>query len=159
MFRVLQILICLWFVGMNQAVAQDDSGELEPPRSAFGGGVGFMGLLHIDYHRWVADDMSIEVGLTPLFMLNVASAGATRHINLAPSASNDHNLVVSAVVVGIVGIMDGTPAFGPGVRVGYEWLARRVGISLAGGPVVFVGPRSIGVLAPDVRLTVWGVKR
>ena len=135
---------------------------MDPPRFAVGGGLGFISLLHLDYSHWVGSNTSVELGLTPLLFLNVGVLGLTRHVLLSSSASTERNLVVSGIVTGLYGIMDGSPAVGPGARVGYEWLGEHVGVSTTLGAIYLVGKGDSlgeGDFAPDVRLTMWFVRR
>ena len=143
---------------LSPAFAENEPRKLDSPESAFGGGVGFTGLLHIDWHRWVSDHTSIELGLTPMLLHNVASIAVTQHIDVAPSVESiDHNLVVSGTVVGIANI--GGILVGPGMRAGYELWTQRFGISLAAGPSIAIGGEFNGDLFGDARLTVWTVTR
>ncbi len=158
MFRLIVVCACAWLLSLAPAHANTDPGKLESPRYAIGGGIGFAGLVHVDYQKWVTDNHSIEVGLTPLLLHNVAALAVNQHINMAPSSTSaEHNLVVGATYVGIVNL--GGVAAGPGVRVGYELLMRRFGFSLTGGPGIVLGGQFSGDLLPDVRLTLWGVRR
>ena len=144
---------------MSTAHAAD---SMDPPRLAVGGGVGFIGLLHVDYSHWVARNTSVDLGLTPLIYLDVGGLGLTQHVPFSSSASSEHNLVVSGMVTGLVGIMDGSPAVGPGARAGYEWLGEHLGVSATLGAVYVVGQGDSlgeGDVAPDVRLTMWFVWR
>jgi len=73
-----------------------------------------------------------------MLLHNLASATVTRHINIAPSAESvNYNLVISGTAVGVANI--GGIMAGPGVRVGYEFLTQRFGISLAAGPGIAIG--------------------
>ena len=47
------------------------------PRKMVGAGVGFAELIHLDYQRWVTEQTSIDVALTPLLVLNILSVGAS----------------------------------------------------------------------------------
>ncbi len=131
------------------------------PKSAIGAGVGFPGLLHVDYQHWVKPQTSIEVNLTPLVLLNVGVVGVNHHIPLSSSTPQDHNLLVSGNVMTLVGMMDGSPAFGVGGRVGYEWFLKHVGFSVAAGPSLLQTTGGPVRLQPLVggRLTMWYVKR
>ena len=134
-----------------------DSDSLDPTRSAFGAGVGFAGLLHIDYQRWMTEQTSFEVGLTPLIVHNVVAVAVTQHFNLPSSTKSfDTNLVVSGMWMHIVNM--GGIAGGPGMRMGLEIINQRFGVSLAGGPAIAIGGEFDGDLLGDVRLTFWKVK-
>ena len=131
------------------------------PKNAFGVGVGFPDMLHLDYQQWIKPKTSIEVNLTPLVMLNIATVGLNHHIPLSASATQDHNLLISGNVMTLVGMMDGSPAFGVGGRVGYEWFLKHVGFSVAGGPTLLQttgGPTRLESLVGG-RLTLWFLKR
>ena len=146
-------ILCLGVLPLNPALATGDSDKLDPPRSVIGWGVGFTGLVHIDYQRWMADYTSFEVGLTPLVLHNVVAVAVTQHINIAQSATN---LVLSGMWMQIVNM--GGIAGGPGVRVGVEHMNQRFGVSLAGGPATAIGGEFHGDLLGDARLTFWKVK-
>lgn len=110
MRRILLSLICFSWMGLTPAAAESDPSTLAPPRSALGGGIGYMGVVHIDYQRWVAERTSIEVGLTPLLVHNVVAVGVTQHIRLAPAATtSDTSLVLTGMWMHIVN-MGGSPA-------------------------------------------------
>ena len=156
MLRLLMISICLSLTPLSTAQANDDS--LPPLKSAIGGGVGFAGLLHIDYQRWVASNTSIELGLTPMVLHNVVAGAVTQHIPLnANTKSVNTNLVLSGMWVHIINM--GGIAGGPGFRAGIEALGKRYGASLAGGPAIAIGGEFDGTLLVDARLTLWRVKR
>ena len=109
----------LLFIGLawGQSYNYSDSDSLDPTRSAFGAGVGFTGLLHIDYQRWMTEQTSFEVGLTPLILHNVVAVAVTQHFNLPSSTKSfDTNLVVSGMWMHIVNM--GGIAGGPGMRMG-----------------------------------------
>ena len=146
-------ILCFGVLPLDSALANSDSVKLDLPRSAIGWGVGFTGLLHIDYQRWMADHTSFEVGLTPLVLHNVVAVAVTQHINIAPSATN---LVLSGMWMQIVNM--GGIAGGLGVRVGVEHMNQRFGVSLAGGPSIAIGGEFHGDLLGDARLTFWKVK-
>ena len=146
-------ILCFGVLPLNPALANSDSDKLDPPRSAIGCGVGFTGLLHIDYQRWITGHTSFEVGLTPLLLHNVVVVAVTQHINIASSATN---LVSSGMWMQIVNM--GGIAGGPGVRVGVEHMNQRFGFSLAGGPAIAIGGEFHGDLLGDARLTFWKVK-
>jgi len=57
--------------------------------------------------------------------------------------------------------MDGSPAFGLGGRVGYEWLSTKFGASVAAGPTLLQTTGGPCELQPffDFRVTLWNVKR
>ena len=149
----------LLFIGLawGQSYNYSDSDSLDPTRSAFGAGVGFAGLLHIDYQRWMTEQTSFEVGLTPLIVHNVVAVAVTQHFNLPSSTKSfDTNLVVSGMWMHIVNM--GGIAGGPGMRMGLEIINQRFGVSLAGGPAIAIGGEFDGDLLGDVRLTFWKVK-
>jgi len=153
------LLLAAMLLGAPTAQASTASGA---PQAAFGGGVGFMTLLHLDYRSWVEPNRSIEFTLTPLLMLNVGVVSFNKHVPLSSSASAQQNLVVSGTVTGLVGIMDGSPAFAPGVRAGYEVFSKHRGVTLSAGAIYLIGSGDSildGELAPDLRLTVWRLKR
>ena len=167
-------MLCFFIAGCwcladpNMAYAQDTDVKLTPPESAFGVGVGFIAPLHIGYQRWVAEQTSIEVGFAPLILHNEVAVGVTQHIGFAPAASKEHSLIVSGHFVGMATVLacNGVFCGGLGFRVGYEVLAQRYGFSVAGGliasPTMFISPDIIDPYSdfyPEVRLTVWRVKR
>ena len=154
MLRFFIAILCFGVLPLNPAFANSDSDKLDPPRSAIGCGVGFTGLLHIDYQRWMTDHTSFEVGLTPLVLHNVVAVAVTQHINIASSAtSSDTNLVLSGMWMHIFNL--GGIAGGPGARVGVERMGQRFGVSLAGGPAIAIGGEFNGDLLGDARLTLW----
>ena len=158
MRRILLSLLCFSWMGFTPASAESAPGTLAPPRSALGGGIGYTGIVHIDYQRWVADRTSIEVGLTPLLLHNVVAVGVTQHIRLAPAATtSDTSIVLTGMWMHIVNM--GGIAGGPGARVGVEHLWQKFGISLATGPAVALGGEFHGDILVDARLTLWRLKR
>ncbi len=173
MLRLFFVALCVWSVTLSPAFAKDEPSDLDPPRATIGGGVGFVGLLHVDYQRWVKDHTSIEVGLTPMILHNVAAVALTRHIDMGQGGSGDQHLLVSGTLGGMVNLAG--VAAGPGVRVGYERLTGRFRVSLAAGAIVAIHRVEFwpmggdvpwidrgefaGKIIPDVRLTFWAVKR
>ncbi len=67
--------------------------------------------------------------------------------------------MVSGTMGCIVGMMDGTPAGGPGGRIGYELMTEKVSLGLTAGGFVAVGSSWDVNLLPDVRLTLSYVRR
>ena len=157
----MQRILALLFLSttlVNPVFAEEVADQSTSPNYAVGGGVGFAGLLHVDYQRWVATNTSIELGLTPLLLHNVVALAFTQHINLAPAnGSTNHNFLVSGMAVSVINI--GGIMTGPGVRIGYEMLTKRFGISLTAGPAIAIGGEFGGQILPDARLTLWRVKR
>lgn len=144
-----------------QSPPQDLStgGENTRPKYTLGGGPGFIHLLHVDYSRWIKEDLSLGFSLTPLLMLNVATIGVNKHVSLLQKGKMEHNFLVSGGVTGIVGIMDGSPAIGPNGRVGYEWLGERFGFrSYLGGLVIWTSQNDVD-FGPDVGFSLLYVKR
>lgn len=129
------------------------------PTSTLGAGLGFPHILHIDYSHWVENDVSVDFVLTPLFFLNIGMVGVTKHIPLSTASSSDHNVFVSGTVTGLVGFMDGSPAVGPGGRVGYEWLGKHVGIRLHGGGIVLRTSMGRTEPGPDLGVSLLYVRR
>jgi hypothetical protein len=152
--RAIYLAFYLWLGAIGNAYAAD-SINLQPPKFTIGGGLGMVGMLHLDYNHWVGPKTSVEFGLTPLLFLNFGVVGISQHLPLSSSASSNHNFVVSATVAGMHGIMDGLPAAGPGARIGYEWFGEGFGISFTAGAAYLIGTSVI----PDARLTLWYVKR
>ena len=147
-----------FILGTADARADGSGAPLESPRSAIGGGVGFPGLIHVDYQRWLGSGTFVEVGLTPLGLHNVGAVSINQELNLAPnSARVDHGVTVGVHWVHIVNI--GGIAGGPGVRLGYQFRTRRFGVSLSSGSVTTVGGEFAGEGGFDTRLTLWRVKR
>jgi len=154
-------LVWLGLAGAD-AHAERSAQTLDPPRHAIGGGIGFIGFLHLDYSAWLSDKMSIDIGVTPLFYLNLAAIGLTGHQPLWTGPDIEHNAVFSATVVGLHGIMDGLPGAGPGARVGYELMTEHLGISATAGAFLALGAPGPGGdlhVLPDVRLTISDVFR
>ena len=137
-------------LGLSEARADDSAAPLEAPRSAIGGGVGFPGLIHVDYQRWLGKGTFVELGLTPMLLHNVGAVSINQEFNLTANSSRvDHGIAVGAHWVHIVNI--GGIAGGPGVRLGYQFRTRGFGISLSSGFVSNLGT--------DTRITFWRVKR
>jgi len=136
-----------------------DPGSLPPVRHSLGAGVGFVGLVHVDYSRGLAEGWRLDAGLTPLLVLNVGVVGATRLLPIGTDAHAQYNLLLSGTVGGIVGMMDGTPAAGPGARIGIERVSKHVGLSVAAGGLAVVGQGLNVSPLPDVRLTLCRVWR
>ena len=152
-------LLAASLIGAPTANASEGS---ETSQSAFGGGVGFINLLHLDYRSWVEPDRSIEFTLTPLLMLNVGVISFNKHTPLPSSASAKHGLVLSGTVTGLVGIMDGSPAFAPGLRAGYEVFHKHRGITLSAGGIYLIGSGDSileGEIGPELRLTLWRLRQ
>ena len=150
------ICFLLYFiVGINSANAQYEQSTL-PPRYAIGGGLGWTGMIHVDYQNWITEKTSVELGLTPLLLHNVLLVSANRHIEISKTPSTNRNLLVSGSYLGIANI--GFIYNGVGVRVGYESLKNRVGYSLVGGPFVRLDIADSQPML-DVRATVWWIKR
>ena len=121
--------------------------------STIGGGLGYMQLLHVDYSRMLDPDRSFDVSVTPLLMLNIGSFGMTKYY-----LSNNQIFVTPNLML-FIGIMDGSPAFGPGVRIGYQFIGERVAVkTYVGGNVLYTSLNNIQPV-PDVGLTVLKVRR
>jgi len=152
-------LLAALFLGAPTATAAE--GEAYS-KTAIGGGVGFMTLMHLDYRSWIEPDRSIEFTLTPLLMLNVGVVSFNKHVPLPSSASAKQSLVLSGTVTGLVGIMDGSPAFAPGLRAGYDVFHKNLGITLSAGGIYLIGSGDSileGELGLDLRLTVWRLRQ
>lgn len=149
-------LVCLApSVGWSDA----DSSARSPVNHSLGAGIGWVGMVHVDYSRGLREGWRVEAGLTPLLVLNVGVVGATRYVPLHSTARAEHNLLMTGTVGGIVGILDGTPAFGPGGRLGAERVSDKVGIAVTAGGLVVVGADLDVSPLPDVRLTLSRVWR
>ena len=132
---------------------EDIQGQSSSVQSTIGGGIGFMQLLHFDYSRMLDSDRSFDVSVTPLVMLNIGSFGMTKYY--LPK----NQIFVSPNLMVFVGIMDGSPAIGPGVRIGYQVLGDKVGVkAYVGGNVLWTSMNNIQP-GPDVGLTVVKVRR
>jgi hypothetical protein len=154
-------IVLIGLLGLTPAVslAESDTVERAPVRHSLGGGPGFIGLAHVDYSRGLRDGWRFEAGLTPLLLLNVGVVGATRYWTVGTDPTAEYNVLLSGTVGGIVAIIDGTPAFGPGSRVGFERVSEHVGLSVAAGGLLVFGPELEQTFLPDARLTVSKVWR
>lgn len=153
-----------WFAavvfGLCCSVAKADSVEpsVAQPQWAVGGGVGFAGLVHVDYQRWIDDRSFVEVGLTPLLLHNVVSVAFNQELPLASgSGQSEHGLTVGATWVHVVNM--GIIVGGPGARLGYQFRRGGFGASVSGGAGVALGAENRGYVIPDARITLWQVKR
>ena len=150
-------ILGLGLLFVNPVLANsDEQQEASAARAAFGVGIGYPSLLHLDYQRRMMNNMSWEIGLTPMLMHNVVSIAVTKHVDLNSTASSDTDFLVSGMWTHIVNI--GGIAGGPGVRVGVERMSQRSGYSLTGGPLVVIGGEFNGDLLFDIRLTRWKLK-
>ena len=153
------LLIGLLGLAPRPSLAQTTPPERAPIRHSLGAGPGFVGLLHVDYSRGLREGWRLDAGLTPLLLLNVGVVGATHYWTVGTAPKAEYNVLLSGTAGGIVGIMDGTPAFGPGSRAGFERVSEHVGLSVAAGGLLVFGPDFDRTFLPDVRLTVSKVWR
>ena len=143
--------------GEKKALSVENEEKEQEP--ILGVGLGFVHLLHIDYRRPFKEELSFELSVTPLLMLNVVTFGVSKQVPLTYTAQLQRQLSLSGGVMGIVGIMDGSPALGPNIRFGYERLGKRFGYRLyLGGGVVWTSLNEITVM-PDCGFSILRVKR
>ena len=153
------LLIGLLSLPARPSLAQSPTPERAAVRHSLGAGPGFVGLLHVDYGRGLRDGWRLDAGLTPLLLLNVGVVGATRYWTVGTDPKAEYNALLSGTMGGIVGIMDGTPAFGPGSRIGFERVSEHVGLAVVAGGLVVFGSNLEASFLPDVRFTVSRVWR
>jgi hypothetical protein len=155
--------LCMFWAGTAHAHPEEVEHvpSVASPQSAVGGGVGALGLLHVDYRRWITPGYSVEALVSPVLVWNLGLVGLTRHVPVSSTPKVQRNVVFSATAGGVVFICCGT--YGAvGGQLGYEWLSktRGLGIGVTAGALYLpkVWPEDLGLL-PDVRITVWRIRR
>jgi len=149
------LALSLW---VAEARADSSVESVAPPTSAVGGGVGFPGIVHVDYQRWIGKHTFVELGLTPLLLHNVVSVGLNQELRLSPSSwKTEHGLAVGAEWMHIVNI--GGIAGGPGVQLGYQFRRGWFGMSVSGWVGQAVGGEFSGEGLQSTNVTLWAVKR
>ena len=142
------------------AVASTEAEGFEMgPRFGYGGGVGILQILHVDASYWANNDESMDISLSPMFVMNSASLGFTRHLKFRESEGTRHNFLFNGTGSYFVGKSPIMPRFTFGPGVGYGYLTNTVDLRFTTnhyiGSLDYLGATFLEQLSyfPEFRIT------